>query len=95
MPAILSRLSVLFINYGPYYKSKLELKSNLSETLPVNCKFICVYIFFFASSQTLGPKFEFCQFQGALNPKVKYKQRKNLALETFWFYFLTCFVKKL
>jgi len=24
----------------PYYKSKLELKSNLSEILPVNCKFI-------------------------------------------------------
>jgi len=26
---------------GPYYKSKLELKSNSSEILPVNCKFIC------------------------------------------------------
>jgi len=24
----------------PYFKSKLELKSNLSEILPVNCKFI-------------------------------------------------------
>jgi len=24
-----------------HYKSKLELKSNSSETLPVNCKFIC------------------------------------------------------
>jgi len=28
-------------NNGPYYKSKLELKSNSSESLPVNCKFIC------------------------------------------------------
>jgi len=28
---------------GPYYKSKLELKSSLSNIslLPVNCKFIC------------------------------------------------------
>jgi len=26
---------------GPYYKSKLELKSNSSEILPVSCKFIC------------------------------------------------------
>jgi len=25
---------------GPYYKSKLELKSNSSEILPVNCKFV-------------------------------------------------------
>jgi len=25
----------------PYYKSKLELKSNSNEILPVNCKFIC------------------------------------------------------
>jgi len=25
---------------GPYYKSKLELKSNSSEILPVNCTFI-------------------------------------------------------
>jgi len=24
-----------------YYKSKLELKSNSSEILPVNCKLIC------------------------------------------------------
>jgi len=23
--------------FGPYYKSKLELKSNSSEILPVNC----------------------------------------------------------
>jgi len=33
---------------GPYYKSKLELKSNFCEILPVNCKFICVHIFLFA-----------------------------------------------
>jgi len=26
---------------GPYYKSKLELKSNSSKILPVNYKFIC------------------------------------------------------
>jgi len=30
---------------GPYFKSNLELKSNSSEILPVNCKFICVHIF--------------------------------------------------
>jgi len=29
------------IDLGPYYKSKLELKSISSEILPVNCKFIC------------------------------------------------------
>jgi len=32
---------------GPRYKSKLELKSNSSKILPVNCKIICVHIFFF------------------------------------------------
>jgi len=26
---------------GPYYKSKLELKSNSSEILPIDSKFIC------------------------------------------------------
>jgi len=26
---------------GPYFNSKLELKSNSSEILPVRCKFIC------------------------------------------------------
>jgi len=26
---------------GPYYKSKLELKSNSIDILAVNCKFIC------------------------------------------------------
>jgi len=26
---------------GPYYKSELKLKSNSSEILPINCKFIC------------------------------------------------------
>jgi len=26
---------------GPYSTSKLELKSNLSEILPVSCEFIC------------------------------------------------------
>jgi len=24
-----------------FYKSKLEMKSNLSETFPFNCKYIC------------------------------------------------------
>jgi len=44
---------VLFLNSGPYYKSKLELKSNSSEILPVNCKFIFVNIFLFCTeSQT-------------------------------------------
>jgi len=33
-------------NEGPYFNSKLELKSNLNEIFPVNCKFICCYIFF-------------------------------------------------
>jgi len=38
---------------GPYYTSKLELKSNSSEFLLVNYKFICIYIFLFcAESQT-------------------------------------------
>jgi len=27
--------------FGPYYKSEPEVKSNSSEILPVNCKFIC------------------------------------------------------
>jgi len=31
-------------NSEPYYKCKLELKSNSSEILPVSCKFICNYI---------------------------------------------------
>jgi len=29
------------VEFGPYYKRKLELKSNSSEILPVNCMFIC------------------------------------------------------
>jgi len=33
----------------PYYKSKIELKSNSSEILPVNCKFIDVQIFLFCA----------------------------------------------
>jgi len=49
---------------GLYYKSKLELKSNWSEILPVNCKFICVQYFFFALKVRLtNLKFEFCQFK--------------------------------
>jgi len=32
--------------YGPYYKSSLELKSNSNEILPVNCKFLFLYLSF-------------------------------------------------
>jgi len=32
-----------FLVYGPNYKSKLELKSNSSDILPVNCKFMCYF----------------------------------------------------
>jgi len=47
------KLNLYYIRLGPYYKSKLELKSNSSEILPVNCKFICVYIILLcAESQT-------------------------------------------
>jgi len=34
---------------GPYYKSERKLKSNSSEILPINCKFICVHIFLFCA----------------------------------------------
>jgi len=44
---------ILLPKSGPYYKSKLELKSNSSEFLPVNCKLILIHIFLFsAESQT-------------------------------------------
>jgi len=33
--------SLITYDYEPFYESKLELKSNSSEILPVNCKFIC------------------------------------------------------
>jgi len=29
---------------GPFYKSKLELKSNSSEILPANCKFFVILL---------------------------------------------------
>jgi len=32
------------ISLRPYSKSKLEVKSNFDEILPVNCKFICGFI---------------------------------------------------
>jgi len=38
---IFSLYGYVAINLRSYSKSKLELKSNLSEILPVNCKFIC------------------------------------------------------
>jgi len=31
----------LQIELGPYYKSELELKSNSSGILLLNCKFVC------------------------------------------------------
>jgi len=49
---------------GPYYKSKLELKSNSSEIFSVNYKFICVHIFIFWLKVRLKDlKFEFCQLK--------------------------------
>jgi len=40
-------------DYSPYYKIKLELKSNLSEILQVNRTFICDHVFLFCvESQT-------------------------------------------
>jgi len=51
-------------NQGSYYKIKLELKSNLSEILPVNYKFICIRFFLFALNISLKDlKFEFYQFR--------------------------------
>jgi len=48
----------------PFYKSKLELKSNLSEIFPVNCKFISIHIFIFVLKVKLKDlKFEFCQYK--------------------------------
>jgi len=50
--------------FGAYYKSKLELKSNSSEILPVNCKFVRVRIFLFcAESLTKNLKFAFRQLK--------------------------------
>jgi len=42
-----------------YYKSKLELKSNLSKLLPVDSKYICVRIFFSLKVRLKDLKFEF------------------------------------
>jgi len=51
-------------NNGPYYKSKLKLKTNSSEIFPVNCKFIWVHIFlFYVRLRLKDLKFEFCQFK--------------------------------
>jgi len=41
------------VDARPYYKSKLELKSNSSKILPVNCKFICVHIFLFCAESQI------------------------------------------
>jgi len=49
--------------HGPKYKSKLELKSNSSEILPVYCKFICVHIFYALKVRLKDLKFEFCHLQ--------------------------------
>jgi len=48
--------------YEPYYKSKLELKLNSRETLPVNRMLICVLIFFVLQVSLKDLKFEFRQF---------------------------------
>jgi len=48
---------------GLYYKSKLELKSNLSKILPVNYKFICAHFFFVLKIRLKDLKFEYCQFK--------------------------------
>jgi len=54
----------MYGSLGPYYKSKLQLKSNLSKILPANCKFICVHIFLFVLIVRLEDlKFEFYQFK--------------------------------
>jgi len=54
------RFSRLWANY----KIKLELKSNLSEILPVNFKFTCPHIYLFALKARLKDlKFEFCLFK--------------------------------
>jgi len=44
---------------GPYYKSKLDLKSNWSEILPVNCRFVCVIISFLFSLKVRLKKIKF------------------------------------
>jgi len=56
-------LLLLFNLWGS--KSKLELKSNSSKLLLVNCKYICVRIFLFVLKVRLKDlKFEFCRFIG-------------------------------
>jgi len=60
----LVEIRIAFVVLGPYYKSKLELKSNSSEIFPINCMCICVHIFIFALKVRLTDlKFEFCQFK--------------------------------
>jgi len=39
--SLLARVKISVCDREPYYKSKLELKSNSNEILPVNCKFTC------------------------------------------------------
>jgi len=39
--------NLFFILYGPYYKCKLELKSNSSKIFSADFKFIYVHIFLF------------------------------------------------
>jgi len=40
---ILHALFIELTHLQPYSKSQLELESNLSEILPVNCNFICCF----------------------------------------------------
>jgi len=43
----------LILHIGPYYKSKLELKSSSSKIFPANCYFICGHIFLFCSESQI------------------------------------------
>jgi len=50
---LMSIILLFRIQLGPCYKSELDLKTNSSEILPVNCKFFCVHIVLFCTeSQT-------------------------------------------
>jgi len=48
---------------GPYYKSKLELKSNSNEILPVASLSVLISFLFVLKVKLKDLKFEFCQFK--------------------------------
>jgi len=67
---------------GPYYKNKLELKSNSSESLPVSCKFICVHIFpFMLKVRLKNHKFEFYQFKLRVESQINLQVTGKILLE--------------